>query len=79
MKILEMIWKNYIQSEEYMASPDRVRGIPEIAEGQLKASIGTDEFPRAEDVVMSVASEAEEKGFVQGFKMAMAIRNECMG
>lgn len=31
-----------------------------------------------EDILMSAACDAEERGFIQGFKMAMSLREECM-
>lgn len=78
MQTLKQIWSDYVQSEEYVKSPECLRGLPENAEKQLKEILSDEAFIMVEDIIMSAACDAEEKGFIQGFKMAMSLREECM-
>lgn len=78
MQILKQIWSDYTQSEEYVKTPECLRGLPEDAEKQLKEILSDEAFIMAEDIIMSAACDAEERGFIQGFKMAMSLREECM-
>lgn len=78
MKTVRQIWADYVQGEEYKNAPENRYWVPEAQKQQLYEILGDDGLKLIEDVVMSVACDAEEKGFLQGFKMAMAIREECM-
>ncbi len=74
MTQLQKIFKNYVQSEEY----ETVYAISEKDREKLERLLDRKTYCEIEDVIYNTASEAEESGFMQGFKMAMSIRNECL-
>lgn len=74
MTQLQKIFRNYIESEEY----ETVYAISKKDREKLERLLDRKTYYEIEDVIYNTASEAEESGFMQGFKMAMSIRNECL-
>lgn len=78
MKVVKQIWDDYVESEEYQKSTEYRCGITDEQNQILKEMLDGKKYMEVEDIIMSAVCDAEEKGFLQGFKMAMTLREECM-
>lgn len=72
---IRKIWSGHIQSRKcttefrYAISKEDMK--------RFEKELGKEKCMDIEDVAMSLACEAEECGFIQGFKMATQLMSEC--
>ena len=77
MGAIEKLWYEYIQTEEYQLDTEHNYQIPNDVAEELEGLVGKNNYLKAENMAMGLACDAEKCGFIQGFKMAMELRDDC--
>jgi len=74
-KMIRNIWDDYVLSKEYQKGFDYQ--ISDTDAKRLENEVGYKKYSDFEDVAMRLAGDAEEAGFIQGFKIAAKLMKEC--
>lgn len=74
-EMIRNIWHDYVSGKEYQKGFDYQ--IPNKDAERLEKELGYEKYSDIEDVAMRLASDAEEVGFIQGFKLATKLMKEC--
>lgn len=77
MGAIEKFWYAYVQTEEYQENMEHNYTISEDISKKLEELIGRSNYLKAEDMAFGLAVEAEKSGFIQGFRIAMELREDC--
>lgn len=70
------IYHEYVNSPDY-SSEEFSFGISNENKERLIAELGEKKYSDIEDIAMRLGCDAEEIGFIQGFRVAMQIMKEC--
>ena len=76
-EMIENIWHDYINSDEYQEENDLTYDIKPLDNEKLKNKFKKEDYREIENIVMGVACDAERIGFIQGFKLATKLMKEC--
>ena len=74
-EMIRNIWHDYVASKEYQKGFDYQISNEDAA--RLEKELGYEKYSDIEEVAMRLASDAEEAGFIQGFKIATKLMKEC--
>lgn len=73
MNRIEEIYANYVSSDEYIGFY-----VTDNFREDLKEKIGLEAYREISDEIVKFAGEAEEGGFINGFKYAVSLLKECI-
>lgn len=77
MGAVEKLWYAYIQTSEYQENKEYDYRIPDATQNQMVELLGKANYLKAESMAYDLSVEAEKAGFLQGFRMAMQLREDC--
>lgn len=78
MGTVEELWYAYVQTSEYQERNEYDYRVSDEIQNEMMELIGKDNYLKAESMAYNLATEAERCGFLQGFRMAMQLKEDCL-